>query len=174
MTKFKKKLIQQIIILLGFLYCLPLIGQENNSLIRLKVLKANTIDSLYIFGKLTDNGGEETHLKYLGQFKATNGQTYKVMTSIYFWGLSKHATSNILIYNKTNEYIGNYNVWVFDDLPVRLENGILIFKNKEECDKIIANNIDLKNGIPKQIFLKCQGENGDLYNFTSEKNKTWP
>jgi hypothetical protein len=146
-----------------------LVSQESESLIRLKVLKFNIIDSLFVFGKWTNNGGEETHLKYWGQFNTTSGRTYKVMTSIYFWGLSKHAISNILIYSKSNDYIGSYNVWMIDDLPVRLKNGVLIFKNKEECDESIVNKIDLGNGIPKQIFLRCQGENGDFFNFVNEK-----
>lgn len=70
-----------------------------------------------------------------------------------------------MIYNKNNDYLGNYNVWKIDDLPVRLENGILIFKNKKECNQNIINKVDLNNGIPNKIFLKCEGENGDLYNF---------
>lgn len=152
-----------------FILSLQLFGQVAENDNQKRILKKAIISRVFVFGKWSEGGGTETHLKYLGKVKTINGQTYKVMTSIYFWGLSRHATSNILIYNNRNDYIGTYNVYTIDDLPTKLENGILIFKNNKECDKNIKNKIDLKNGIPRQFFKKCQGENGDLYNFTNEQ-----
>jgi hypothetical protein len=168
MAKFKKMLMRHIIVIFGIFYGNLTFGQVDENLIRQKVLKNNVVDSVFVFGKWTEKKGDEAHIKYLGQVHADNGESYKVMTSILLWGLAKHATNRILIYNAKNQYLGNYYVYDIDDLPARLENGILIFKNKAECDKSIKTRIDLKHGIPKQIFIRCNGENGDLYNFDNE------
>ena len=42
-------------------------GQINDNSIRKQVLKENKVDSVFVFGRWTINGGTETHLKYLGQ-----------------------------------------------------------------------------------------------------------
>jgi len=57
-----------------------------------------------------------------------------------------------------------------NDLPDKLENGVLIFRNtdKEECDKSIVTKVDLTKGLPERIFLRCEEENGDLYSFSTE------
>lgn len=56
------------------------------------------------------------------------------------------------------------------DLPDKLVNGVLIFRNtdKEECDKSIVTKVDLTKGLPEHIFLRCEEENGDLYSFSTE------
>jgi hypothetical protein len=159
---------QQTLLILGILYCTSIWGQINENLIRQKVLEYNIADSVFVFGKWTENEGEETHLKYLGQVNAENGESFKIMTSILFWGQSHHATNRILVYNSKNQYIGNYYIYNIEDLSVRLKNGILIFDNKKDCDNSIKTRINLELGIPKQIFVKCTGEDGDLYNFDNE------
>ncbi len=145
-------------------------GQIKVNEIRQQVLEKSIVDSLFVFGEWADGGKEEeTHLKYLGQIITRDGKVFKFMNSTFIWGLSKRATLNILVFNDKNQYVGNYNVWTFWDLPDKLENGRLIFTNakKEGCDKSIVNIIDMTKGLPRQIFLKCQGENGDLYNFSN-------
>ena len=145
-------------------------GQVNDNSIRQQVLKESIVDSLFVFGRWTINGGTETHLKYLGQVMTLDGRIFKIMDSCWFWGLSRRATSRILVFNGENQYVGNYCLGMTNDLPDKLENGILIFRNtnKEDCDKSIVTNVVLTKGLPKHIFLRCERENGDLYSFSTE------
>ena len=144
-------------------------GQINDHKIRLQVLKKGVVDSLFIFGKWTESGQEETHLKYLGKMITRSGQTFKIVNSSWFWGHAHRATSRILIFNEKNQYIGNYYLTVVDDLPTSLENGNLIFHNTDAgCDKKVVTIINLKNGLPKSFFRKCKIKLGDIYTFDSE------
>jgi len=146
-------------------------GQINVNEIRQQVLVKSIVDSLFVFGKWADGGREEEmHLKYLGQVPTSDGRVFKVMNSILFWGLSHRATSRVLIFNDKNQYLGNYYLYMTNDLPDKLEDGKLIFTNKtkEECDKSIVTIIDLTKGLPKEIFLRCEGNNGDFHAFSSE------
>lgn len=61
--------------------------QVNDGNIRLKVLRKNIIGKEFIFGKWNVKGGTETHLKYLGQVKTSTGKIYKIMNSVWIWGL---------------------------------------------------------------------------------------
>jgi hypothetical protein len=112
-------------------------GQVNDQNFRQKVLQKAIIDITFIFGKWTENGGTETHLKYFGQLTTVHGQTFRILNSTNFWGISHRATSRILVFNDQNKYVGNYHVTMITDLPTKLENGKFIFKNiAEDCDKI--------------------------------------
>ncbi|MES2267161.1 MAG: hypothetical protein V4520_10390 [Bacteroidota bacterium] len=163
----KKYLICSISIIL---HCLSVTAQVNDHKIRLSVLKKGIIGHNFIFGKWNKVGETETHLKYLGEVNTTKGKTYKLMTSAWYWGLSHRATSRILVYTNRNKYIGEYFVGSIYDLPDKLIDGKLLFKNYDnpDCDKSIITIIDLIQGIPKQIFLKCKGEYGDLYSFNHD------
>lgn len=135
-----------------------------------KVLENNIVDSLFIFGKWANTGDTETHIKYLGKVTTSSGRVLKIMNSCWFWGLSHRATSRILIYNDKNQYLGNYYLTMTSDLPYKLDKGKLFFSNKgkEDCNKKIITAIDFSRGIPKTIFLKCNGSTGDIYTFSSE------
>lgn len=145
-------------------------SQVNDDLIRQKVLHAGIIDSEFIFGKWNEKGGTETRLKYLGQVATKSGKSFKVMNSIWLWGLSCRATSRILIFDYQNRYVGEYFVGMTYDLPNKLSDGKLLFKNNErgDCDKKLVTVVDLKTGLPKQFFLKCKGDFGDIYSFSTE------
>ncbi|WP_321426363.1 hypothetical protein [uncultured Bacteroides sp.] len=162
--------IKLIILILITSFAIKAMGQVNDNSIRQQVLKENIVDSLFVFGRWTINGGTETHLKYLGQVMTSDGRIFKIMDSCWFWGLSHRATSRILIFNGNNQYVGNYCLGMINDLPDKLENGILIFTNtdNEDCDKSIITKVDLTKGLPEHIFLRCEGENGDLYSFSTE------
>ena len=141
--------------------------QINDHNIRLQVLRKNIIDKEFIFGNCNEKGGTETHLKYLCKVKTPDRKIYKVMNSVWVWGLSKRATNKILIFNEKNQYLGNYNVSVTLDLPTELHNGILIFRNLDSnCNKNVASKINLKNGLPKEFFRKCKNKSGDVYSFS--------
>jgi len=101
--------------------------------------------------------------------KTKKGTTYKILNSVWIWGLSHRATSRLLIYNRLNQYIGQYHVTLTSDLPHSVKNNQLIFINSEDdCDPKLITRIDLSKGIPKQFFLKCKGNMGDIYTFSSE------
>ncbi len=144
-------------------------GQVHDQNIRQKVLHKAIIDRTFIFGKWTETKGTETHLTYLGRVTTKHGQTYKILNSIWFWGLSHRATSRILVFTNENRYVGNYYVTVTTDLPTKMESGKLIFKNIDgDCDKNIATVLDLKQGLPRQFFRKCNGKYGDSYSLDTE------
>ena len=143
-------------------------GQTSDSLIRQKVLHRAIIGRTFVFGKWTPTKGFETHLTYLGKVNSQNGQTYKIVNSVWHWGLSHRATSRILVFSNNNKYIGNYYVTVTSDLPTKLIEGKLIFENRGgDCDRKIRTIVDLTHGLPNSFFRKCKGEYGDIYSFDS-------
>jgi len=145
-----------------------LFAQVNDDGIRLKTLQKSNICKKYVYGKWNEKGGTETHLKYLGNVKTKKGKTYKILTSVWLWGLSRRATNRILVFNNLNQYIGEYNVTMISDLPTKFENGILIFENESnDCDKKSSSKINFKNGIPKEFFRECKNGSGDIYEFYS-------
>lgn len=159
-------MLKQIFIVIFIGICFTGKSQTNDQNIRLKVLCFNQIGKEFTFGKWNENGGTETHLKYLGKTETKKGKIYKIMTSIWIWGLSRRATNRILIFNEKNQYLGNYYVTMNTDLPTELENGILIFRNLDtDCDKNRATKINLKNGLPRQFFRECKNGYGDIYSF---------
>lgn len=148
------------------LILVPFLGktQINDAIIRQEVLEKNIINREFVFGKWTEKGGTETHLKYLGKVKTSGGKVYKIMNSVWNWGWSKRATNAILIYDGKNQYLGKYTVSMTLDLPTELQNGILIFRNLD-CNKNIASKINLKNGLPKRFFREYKNKSGDIYSF---------
>ena len=143
--------------------------QDNDTNMRQQVLDKGIIDSVFVFGKWTKESQTETQLKYLGKVTTKAGQTFKIMNSIWLWGLSERATSRILIFNFKNQYVGNYYLSNRDQLPTILRNGKLIFTNlSEDCDKKVITTINLNNGLPKQFFRKCKDKFGDIFSFESD------
>src|SRR6476660_9446962 len=100
-------------------------AQVSDQTIRTKVLKKALIDSTFIFGKWTKEGGTETYLTYLGQVTTKHDQTFKILNSTLVWGLSHRASSSILVFNDRNQYVGSYYVTTVTDLPTKMENGEL-------------------------------------------------
>ncbi|WP_123907058.1 hypothetical protein [Flavobacterium johnsoniae] len=150
---------------------LPKLGtaQINDENIRLEVLHKNVIGKEFVFGKWNDKGGTETHLMYLGSVKTEKGKTYKIMNSVWVWGLSCRATSRILIFNGKNQYLGNYGLTTDAQLPTELNNGILIFRNLDpECDKKLVSKINFKKGLPQEFFRECNNKFGDSFIFDGE------
>lgn len=144
-------------------------AQTEDDFNRQMVLKNNITDSLYVFGKWSQNGETETQLKYLGLIKTDKGN-FKIMTSFFLWGLSKRVTSRILIFNEQNEYLGNYYVGGRQDFPEKIEMNQLLFLHAEsdECDKKIVTRLSFEKGIPEQFFIECKEGYGDIYAFEKE------
>ncbi|MCX2575366.1 hypothetical protein [Pedobacter sandarakinus] len=144
-------------------------AQTNDENIRLLVFQKRVLNKTFVFGKWTENGGTETQLTYLGEVKTKTGRNLKVVNSVWLWGLSKRATSRILIFNNENKYLGNYLLTMIHELPNELTNGNLIFKNSVgDCEKNQTTAINLKNGLPKQLFRNCEKDEGDVFSFQSK------
>lgn len=155
-----------ILIVFNLLFVFCSLGQPNSEKRRQKVLKQGIEDSVFVFGKWTSSGEEETRLMYLGQVTTHKGRTLKVMNSIWYWGQSKRATSRILIFDDSNRYVGNYVMTTVDELPTKLENGVLIFVNTGmDCDRKLTTRVNLKKGLPKYFFRKCKGTYGSIFEF---------
>ena len=154
------------------IFCLVFIqsfGQFNDNDIRLKVLKLKKVGKEYRF--LNPKDSTNTYLKYLGELKSVNGSIYKIVTSVWIWGISNRATNRILIYNIDNKYIGNYKVSGCEDLPEKINNNKIVFTNAihNDCDSKLNTLISFSKGIPKEIFLKCKGKMGTIYSFSNEE-----
>jgi hypothetical protein len=156
-------------IILTFLLTISAKGQISYQEMQQQVLDKNFVDSLFVFGKWTERGSDETQLKYLGKLTTADGQVLKIMNSCWIWRLSHRATSRILIFDDKNQYVGNYYLYK-DDLPDRIENGKMIFtnKDKEDCEKDLITKIDFSQGIPKELFIKCKGDESELYVFSTD------
>jgi hypothetical protein len=149
------------IILSNFAFC-----QTDNRDYRVEVLNKNVVGKEFVYGKWNEEGETETRLRYLGIVTAKNGKTYKIMNSVWTWGLSERSTNRILVFNQKNQYLGNYYITTLNELPTEFKNGYLIFENiDKDCDKSVETKINFNYGIPKSIFRKCNTELGDEYNF---------
>ncbi len=142
-------------------------GQLHDKDIRQKVLRKGVIGKEY---KFVHHDKTVSYLKYLGKVKTHDDSGYKILTSIWLWGLAHRATSRILIYNGANRYIGQYYVTMTYDLPNNLEKNQLIFLNSDNfdsgCDMKLITRIDLSKGLPEKLFINCKGNSGDLYSFS--------
>jgi hypothetical protein len=144
------------------------LGQVDDSKIRQLALRKSNPDSSYKFHNSSDS--TDTHLHYLGIIRSKNGQVIKIMTSCWRWGIENHrATNRILLFDHGNRYLGDYPVTMTSDLPTKIKANQLIFSNPSgsDCDPNVFTAISFSNGIPKQFFRKCKGQDGDIYSFDS-------
>jgi hypothetical protein len=143
------------------------IGQVEDRYIK-PVLAKSKIDSLFVFGEWSEEGQDETHLKYLGKVTTKTGRTFKIVTSIWIWGSGHRTTSRILVFNESNRYVGNYNMAMTYNLPTKLVNGKLVFSNRKnkDCDPKVTAVVNLANGLPRHFARKCNVEwTGETFEF---------
>ena len=136
-----------------------------------KVLLKNEVGKPCSFDESSKTDGYmETILTYLGSVNSDGGRIFKVLTYEFIWGPNHHTSGSIFIFNYKNQYVGKYHLGDGTDLPIKLKNGNLIFTNDDNsnCDKSLATAISLKKSLPKRIFIRCQGDLGDLYSFSTE------
>ena len=144
-------------------FCSNVNRQEN---IITEVLKKNRVDKEFYFNSYTkEDGLNEIYLKYLGLVKTDTGGRYKILTWKRVWGPNKHTTGIVFIYDLKNKFVGKYHLGSGFDLPDMIRRNTLIFTNKSKtnCDTNLITNINFDEGLPKEIFLKCKGEYGDIY-----------
>lgn len=158
-----------ILLILVFLFATKSISAQRNAKtndIRLQVLRLNHIGKIY---KFNTEDNTVTHLRFLGRIYTIDGKNYKILTSIWIWGLSQRATSRILVYTDKNKYVGNYYLTTTDDLPNYIKSNKLVFLNKgSECDSKLVTYVSFDNGLPKEFFRKCKGSYGDTYTFSPD------
>ena len=149
------------------LISLDTFGQLKGQEIRKQVLKRNKIGRTFTF---KTEGQSTTKLTYLGVLDSKKGVSYKIMNSVWLWGQSHRATNRILVFDKTDKYLGNYYLTVSSDLPSFIQNNKLVFKNVSgsDCDPKLITYLSFNAGIPKEFFRKCAGKNGDLYTFNKD------
>jgi hypothetical protein len=129
------------------------------------VLQQAQAGKQYSFDKSKKNDLDSLVVVYLGQIVTTKGKVLKFLTSRWYWGTAPRATSRIVVFNEKNQYLGDYYLTMTYDVPDKLEDNYLVFisnKNSSSCPPGVVTRISFKNGIPKQFFVKC---NGDIYSF---------
>lgn len=127
-------------------------------------MRQNKIEKSY---KFNNPDSTVTFLRYLGTIHDLKHKQYKILNSIWVWGLSHRATNRILIYNDKNIFIGQYAVTMTYDLPEKIINNRLAFLNaKEKKSDCNANTyIDFGQGPPKEMYVKCKGNSVDIWSF---------
>lgn len=120
---------------------------------------------VHSFDKSRKDDHDSLVVVYLGRIVTKKGGILKFLTSRWYWGLAPRGTSRIVIFNEKNQYLGDYYVTMTYDVPDKIEGKNLVFisnKNSSNCPPGFVTRISFRNGIPKQFFVKC---NGDIYSF---------
>jgi hypothetical protein len=120
---------------------------------------------------LEKKGVLEYKITYLGNIKNSEGHNLDFLYSTVYTGNyedSKRAGSIIVLYLDNKRY-GAYQLGGgFNKNPTILENEMVIGYNDSDCDQI--THINFKDSIPKEIFVHCKEENGqmfgDIFNFS--------
>lgn len=153
------------------LFSLPLIfpilsySQVNAFKAYKTVVQHAQVGKEYSFGRSRKNDFDSLVVVYLGQIATTKGRILKFVTSRWYWGSVPRATSRVVVFNETNQYLGDYYLTMTYDVPSKIEDKSLVFtsnENSSNCPPGVVTRISFKNGIPKQFFVKC---NGDIYSF---------
>lgn len=129
------------------------------------VLQHARIEKEYSFDRSRKDDLDSLVVVYLGKIVTTKGKVLQFLTSRWYWGSVPRATSRIVVFNEKNQYLGDYYLSTTYDVPGKIEDKFLVFisnKNSSNCPPGVVTRISFKNGIPKQFFVKC---NGDIYSF---------
>lgn len=150
-------------------------GQVNHRKAQQVVLKRNCVGKVYsfsqskdvLFNKIWLHQYDSLVLVYLGKIKTADGRVLKFLTSRWYWNTSPRATSRIIVFNAKNQYLGDYYLTMTYDVPDKIEGGSLVFinDNDSDCTPKLVTKVSFKRGIPREFFLKCEGEFGDIYSF---------
>ncbi|MGE7774160.1 hypothetical protein ACQKLP_05520 [Chitinophaga sp. NPDC101104] len=152
------------------LICTAQVSLAQNA-IRLDVLKKSQIGKKYCYDSTTsDNQGNKVYITYLGRITSNSGDVIKVLTWSRVWGPNNHTTGTIYLFDKFNKYRGKYELGDQWDLPTKIEKQQLVFIRKNSnCTPGLTSKADFSQGIPRKLFIRCKGESGDLYNYSTRK-----
>ena len=155
------RIVTYIIILIIFSSMNPQTENDNQfeklNALRLKVLQQNTIGKEFQYDLVKNDRCNKTKIKYLGSVTTNRNKQYKILTSFFVHGNSCRGITRIVIYNISNQYIGNYKLGMPDDLPDTLINNDLVFlKGTKDCNSRKGKSIQLHNGLPKKNFNSLQ------------------
>ena len=141
---------------------------EKFELLYSKLINEKNPNKEYILGNWNENKFQQ-NFKYLGSVKTKKNENIDIITlKLYVGEITKRGNGRIFIADKQG-ILGSYYISNINDLPQKMEKGILIFENKNNhCDQI-DTRIDFTTGIPDKIFRKCNGNQGDLYEFQIEE-----
>jgi hypothetical protein len=157
------------VFLIGLLIActVSLFGQDNGQGAFKTVLQLQNVGKEYTFDRSKPNDFDSLVLVYLGKIRTYKGEVLKVVTSRWYWGLARRATSRIIIFNDKNQYLGDYYLTLTFDVPDKISENSLVFINdsKGDCESGLTTIVSFKKGIPKKFFLKCKGDLGDIYTF---------
>ncbi|WP_427875104.1 hypothetical protein [Flavobacterium sp. MMS24-S5] len=127
--------------------------KKERNLFNLKLISKN--QKILSYKKINDS--ERFQGRYLGEVKTNQGKYYIVISSFIFnLKNSPSAENHIFIYTDKKQFFGYYYLSHINELPTILKKCKLYFGNKDCKEK---NIINLDNGFPKAINLKCNGEN---------------
>ena len=158
-----------IIATIQFLVCLSAYGQ--NDIIK-EVLEKNLAGKEFYFDSSTTKDGlDKIYIKFLGEIKTFAGRKYKILTWKRVWGSNKHTTGVVFVFSSKNEFVGKYYLGSSFELPDKIEDSNLIFTNKgkPDCETNLITKVSFCKGLPKEFFLKCKGEYGDVYTLSQGK-----
>lgn len=137
------------------------------------VLSENKIGQEYFFKVMLKKEVLEFRITYLGTIKTEQGDSLKFINSTIYSGLyedSKRANCRVFIYDAENIKKGYYYVGGAWDNPSKIEGNNLIFSfNNERCNQ--TTSINFGGGIPKEFFINCTKDGGDLYDFVETTDK---
>lgn len=164
------KILKQLLFL-AFVFYFQVISYGQAKILE-NVLKKNEIGKVYSFDSSTKKDGfDKIYIRYLGRIKTGEEKEINILSWSRIWGKNRHTSGTIYIYDNANKYIGQYTLGSSLDLPSKIENKNLIFKNKNkrDCDSTLVTKIDFGKGIPKDIFIKCKGDFGDIYSLSIDE-----
>ncbi|RZK00392.1 MAG: hypothetical protein EOO46_21125 [Flavobacterium sp.] len=130
-----------------------------------KALTANIIGKSYTEDLTNNKDCNKTEVTYLGVLNAKN-KRYKVLTSFFVFGSSCRGSSSIRFYDMKDRYVGEYNVGMPYYLPHQLKQNRLFFPTNEDCNLRKNFSVNLKNGLPKNLYVSCS-DGGDVFTFSS-------
>lgn len=135
------------------------------------VLMEKKVGKEFTFKKYKNDKDDSLVLVYLGQIKTSKGEVFKIMTSRWYWGLSRRATTRVIVFNEKNKNLGNYYMSMTYEVPKKIEGSSVVFINDKgnDCLPGLVTKVDFANGIPKEFFLGCKGGMGDVYTFDTER-----
>lgn len=136
-----------------------------------KVLFSGIEDSVFVFKIKSDYSGyEKLEVIYLGEIQTVKHKRLGIIVSNYFFGIdstSLRCNSKLQLFDLDIGKIGFYNIGNLDSAPNRIEKNSIVFEYKNEnCESTTL--ISFENNIPSEIFIICQDERGDIYNFETK------